>query len=188
LVVWQRRRLHRLKSKKGIYESTLAAVTSLTKQNERLYRQLAHLDDQSSRMGRITKELGSTYPNDDMEHVVDTLREYKAVHVQLKNLLHRQVQQQILRAVLPNEDKDYQLTPEECEQLYVDLQALRGVQVEEERLKALLEEGDGGSSLESVQKVLRQVTIDADHPGRTRVFTFEYYNIINNTKLDQRYE
>jgi hypothetical protein len=168
LCVWQYRTLRTLGSLRHVHNQTRRTVRSLQQQNERVCRNLTVLDRTMDQLRQVEGDL-MQYTNNtkgDVTRLVAVLHEYKAVQHQLQQLVQHQVQEQILRAVLETDrNHDYALTAPELERLLVRLKTIKGVDVVEDQLRALLVPQDDAEwysvSLTSILQLLRKAGEDA---------------------------
>jgi hypothetical protein len=162
LTVWQYRKLRTLGSLRHVHNQTRRTVRSLQQQNERVRRTLTVLDRTQDQLRQVEGELQQYTNTQDVQRLVKVLHEYKSVQQRLQTLVQHQVQEQILRAVLETDyNHDYTLQAPELERLLHRLKAIKGVDVAEDQLRALLVQDNASSvSLTSILQLLRKAGED----------------------------
>ena len=115
-------------------------VQSLRKQNERLYRQLHHLDGLQNHLNAVQHDLqklvGPHTSQAEMGRLLTAVQRWRVVQTELQHVLAAQVQHEILAAVLATDrDANFQLSAAEWERLLVRLQNMPGIRINETALR-----------------------------------------------------
>ena len=171
LALWQHAQMRKLGSIRSIHNRLRASVRSLGQQNERTRRNLTLLDGSINRLGHVEHELQKFTNNSskDTQRLVNVLKEHKRMQQDLQQVVRKQVQEQILAAVLQTDsNRDCSLSTQELERLIVRLKSISGLVVREEQLRSLLLQNrtEGNElPLSSVLNLLRQVGADASKPS-----------------------
>lgn len=162
VLVYALRRLRRLGSVRQQVQYSRQRVQSLATQNERLYRQLHHLDGMQHRLEAVQHDLQKLIGNNDATRMVTAVQRWRVVQQELNALLTRQVQQEIIQAVLETDsDDNFVLNAPEMERLLVRLQNLPGVHLNETAVRRLLEREDDDRSLQAILRLIRRIVEDA---------------------------
>lgn len=154
ILVWAVRRLRLLGTVRAQVQYARARVQSLATQNERLYRQLQHLDGLHGRLESVQHELQKLIGANDATRMVTAVQRWRVVQLELHEILRQQVQQEIFKAVLDTDrDGNFVMSAQELERLIVRLKCLPGITLNEDALRLQLEMEDE----RSVQAILRLV-------------------------------
>jgi hypothetical protein len=161
LFVYASRRLRRLGSVRLQVNYGRQRYNALRTQNERLYRQLQHLDGLQSRLERIQHEMTKLIGDPkDTARMVQAVERWRVLQQQIHEVLRHDVQQEILQAVLlTDRDASFELSAPELERLIVRLKALPGIQLNEAAFRRQLEM-EGERSLHAILRLIRRIIDD----------------------------
>lgn len=159
-LVYAVRRLRRLGSVRQQVQYGRQRVNSLSTQNERLYRQLQHLDGMHNRLESLQHELSKLIGNNDVTRMVTVVQRWRVVQQELHEILRNQVQQEIFQAVIHTDrDGNFELSAQELERLVVRLNAMPGIHLNEQGLRQQLEMEDD-RSLQAILRLIRRILLD----------------------------
>jgi len=167
---YQKRKLRELGSLRQQQNSLRNETNEFQVQNEVLHRKLQRLDLSVTNLESIENEL-SLFAKDRTElkrlkHVVERQNE---VHKRMKKCLQNQVLQDILEVVVQaDQDRDFQISPQELEVLALRMNGIAGVQFNERNFRALMAAGD--RRISSVFTMIR--TLMSDDDDSNNIFTF----------------
>lgn len=160
VLVYAVRRIRRLGTVRQHVQYARQRVQSLATQNERLYRQLHHLDGMHNRLESVQHDLTKLIGNNDPTRMVTAVQRWRVVQNELNVLLTQQVQQEIIKAVLDtDQDENFELSAPELERLIVRLQNMPGIQLNDIALRRQLEREDD-RSLQAILRLIRRILED----------------------------
>ena len=167
VLVYALRRIRRLGTVRQLVNYARQRVNSLKTQNERLYRQLNHLDGMQNRLESVQHDLTKLIGKNDPTRMVTAVQRWRVVQQEMNAVLTQQVQQEIIRAVLETDrDANFELSAVELERLIVRLQAMPGVQLNETALRRQLEREDD-RSIQAILRLIRRILEDTLESGET---------------------
>lgn len=167
---YQKRKLRELGSLRQQQNSLRNETNEFQVQNEVFHRKLQRLDLSVTNLESVETEL-SLFAKDRTElkrlkHVVERQNE---VHKRMKKCLQNQVLQDILEVVVQaDQDRDFQISPQELEVLALRMNGIPGVQFNERNFRALMAAGD--RRISSVFSMIR--TLMSDDDDSNDIFTF----------------
>lgn len=160
VLVYAVRRTKRLGSVRHQVQYGRQRVQSLATQNERLYRQLNHLDGMQNRLQSVQHDLSKLIGSNDPKRMVIAVERWRVVQKELNVVLQQQVQQEIIRAVLDtDQDANFEMTAQELERLILRLNNMPGIQLDEAALRQQLEMEDD-RSLQAILRLIRRIMED----------------------------
>jgi hypothetical protein len=161
LFVYASRRLRRLGSVRHQVNYGRQRYNALRTQNERLYRQLQHLDGLQSRLETVQHEMSKLIGDPkDTTRMVQAVERWRVLQEQIHQVLRQDVQQEILQAVLlTDRDASFELSAQELERLIVRLKALPGIRLNEAAFRRQLEM-EGERSLQAILRLIRRIVED----------------------------
>ena len=161
VLVYAVRRIRRLGTVRQHVNYAKQRVQSLATQNERLYRQLHHLDGMQNRLESVQHDLTKLLGKNDPTRMVTAVQRWRVVQQELNALLTQQVQHEIICAVLETDrDANFELSAPELERLIVRLQVMPGIELNETALRRQLEREDD-RSLQAILRLIRRIIEDA---------------------------
>mmetsp|Transcript_23472 Transcript_23472/g.44642 ORF Transcript_23472/g.44642 Transcript_23472/m.44642 type:complete len:284 (-) Transcript_23472:166-1017(-) len=160
ILVYAIRRTKRLGSVRQQVQYGRQRVQSLSTQNERLYRQLNHLDGMQNRLQSVQHDLSKLIGSNDPKRMVTAVERWRVIQKELNIVLQQQVQQEIIKAVLDtDQDANFEMSAQELERLVLRLQNMPGIQLDEGALRRQLEMEDD-RSLQAILRLIRRILED----------------------------
>lgn len=160
VLVYAMRRLRIMGSVRQQVQYARQRVNSLATQNERLYRQLQHLDGMSSRLESVRHEMSKLIGKQDPTRLIHCVERWRVIQQELNAALREQVQQEIIRAVvLTDADSNFVLSAQELERLILRLNNMPGVKLNEHALRQQLEMEDE-RSVQAILRLIRRILDD----------------------------
>lgn len=160
ILVYSLRRLRRIGSVRQQVNYGRQRVQSLATQNERLYRQLNHLDGMHSRLESVQHDLSKLIGSNDPKRMVTAVQRWGVVQKELNLVLQQQIQQEVIKAVIDTDrDANFEMSAQELERLILRLQNMPGIRLNEGALRRQLEMEDD-RSLKVVLRLIRRILED----------------------------
>ena len=173
VLVYAMRRLKRLGSVRQQVQYGRQRVQSLATQNERLYRQLNHLDGMQNRLESVRHDLSKLIGSNDPKRMVTAVERWRVVQKELNAVLQQQVQQEIIKAVIDtDQDANFEMSAQELERLILRLKNLPGIRLNEAALRRQLEMEDDRSLhaiLRLIRRIMEDTSGDAEMASKTAI-------------------
>jgi hypothetical protein len=187
LVLLQQRKLRKLRSLRQEHNDLRRRASYLHGERERLHRTLDRLDTNVAALHYVPQELhklAQSTRNVDVDRLVDIIHEQRAVNEKLRNKLQQRVTERLLSIVLQaDRGNKFSLSANEIDVLLMRLRHVKGIEVNEQRVRAMLNKDP---SIHSVLSMLRSMKEqDDEYQYADPVFVIRLDKIITTRTTDK---
>lgn len=170
---WQQTRLTDIKALKETHEAFQQEVNVLKAENERLRKSVEELKGTIDRLEDVEEalEVITQTQGQSIETFAEQVKENREILNQMQKNLKANVLQNLLSVVIRSDtDGDNKIDADELEELVERMQNINGVQLNEDRFRAAIE--DSGGSIKAVMEVVKNLLRD-DVPDEEKIFVME---------------
>jgi len=157
-MAYQKRALSKLSTFREALNDLRAGVNEFMNQNNTLSRNVTRLSNSVDELEQVESELGKLANTDNVDRLVEVVRETKKNNAEMKKIMEASVVQQLITTVIRNDrDGDLKIGPVELKRLMSRLNSTVGFEFHEDRFIALLGNTNEPVDISKIMTVIRNL-------------------------------
>jgi hypothetical protein len=161
-MAYQKRALSKLSTFREALNDLRGGINDFMNQNNILSRNVTRLSNSVDELEQVESELGKLANTDNVDRLVEVVRETKANNAEMKKITQASVVQQLITTVIRTDrDLDLKIGPIELKRLMARLDATAGFEFHGDRFVALLGDTNQPVDISKIMKVIRNLKDDS---------------------------